>query len=191
MVSSRVGPAGGLALMEALSHGSKLQSLNLTDNPITMGFASGLPAMFAAQSSLTRLAFNDICLQDEGMVALAAALRSAPAAATLETVELALNEITSASSKQLAVALASMPRLRTVILSENELGDAGACHVAVGLAGASCLEVLDLRTNEIGRVGATVVARCCATGKPGMLKLELNDNQISEAGVTMVRCYCT
>lgn len=63
MVSSRVGPDGGSALLTALARGNGLRDLDLSDNPITAGFASSLQGMLTSQSQLTRLVFNDTCLQ--------------------------------------------------------------------------------------------------------------------------------
>lgn len=63
MVSSRVGPDGGSALLTALARGNALRDLDLSDNPITAGFAPSLQGMLTSQSQLTRLVFNDTCLQ--------------------------------------------------------------------------------------------------------------------------------
>lgn len=121
------------------------------------------------------------------MVALARALAPVTSCPLLEVLELALNEMTPASTPFVAAALASKPHLRIVNLSENEIECAGAVHIAYGLCGAAKLERLDMKTNQIGRVGAVALANACAGGKASMELLELDDNQISDTGVGLVR----
>lgn len=187
MAASRVGPKGGAALATALSRGTALLSLDLTDNPMEPSVGPIFAALLPRHSGLTTLALSDLCLQDGGITPLATALAAPGTCPSLSTLELAQNEITRVSTPVLARALATLARtLRRVNLSDNEFECAGAIHVAAGLLGASALEELDLRSNQIGRAGALEVARCCCASKSALASLQLDGNIVSDEGVAEV-----
>jgi Ran GTPase-activating protein (RanGAP) involved in mRNA processing and transport len=189
MSASRVGPKGGADLATALSVGTALLSLDLTDNPMEPSVGPAFAALLSRHPNLTTLALNDLCLQDGGVTPLATALAAPGACPSLSTLELAQNEITRESTPAIARALAAHERtLRRVNLADNEFECAGAIHVATGLCRAFALEELDLRSNQIGRAGALEVARCCCAGKPVLAALELDGNIVSDEGMAEV-CF--
>lgn len=187
MVSSRVGLEGGIALCTALSGGSTLESIDLSDNPMEPAIGKNLADLTFKHKGLKRLLLNDLCLGDEGITLLCGPLAQPDSCPELEHLELSLNEISRDSSPAVATVLASKRRtLQVVVLCENDLECAGAIHVATGLQGAPALEELNLSTNMIGRVGAMAVAKTCA-GAPKLKMLSLNDNVVSDEGVDEVR----
>ena len=188
MAASRVGLAGGSAIAAALATSAALRRLDLTDNPMEPAAGPPLAGLLPKHPHLSALILNDLCLQDEGVAPVAAALASG-ACPALQTFELALNEITREATPGLAAALAAHAgTLRRVNLSENEFGCAGAVHVAAGLQHASALAELDVNTNEIGAVGARELARCCTSGDKAELSVvNLDGNAVPEDVVAEVR----
>lgn len=206
MASSRVGPKGGAALARALAASggggraqNALRRLDLSDNPLTDGCAQELALCVAHSPLLTALNLNDTSLGDAGVAAVCAALeaKGAEAAAALEELELALNEVTVEGAKALARALGTgkFVNLRRLNLRENELEDAGALALCAALGKLPALEHVDLCCNQLQRAGAVGVARTLAAGtgaagggKPPPLKcLALDENAISEAGVDQLK----
>ncbi|PNH05943.1 RAN GTPase-activating protein 1 [Tetrabaena socialis] len=103
--SSRVGPAGGIALARGLAAGRCLVRLDLSDNPLTAEVAPALAAALAAQPHLRTLNLNDTGLGPDGVAAVCGALLasyggggSAPAQ-RLEELGLALNEVDPTAAK--------------------------------------------------------------------------------------------
>jgi large subunit ribosomal protein L31/Ran GTPase-activating protein 1 len=192
MASSRVGPKGGSALARALTAaGTALKRLDLSDNPLTSDCAPEIAACVAHHPNLTSLNLNDTSLGDEGIAAVCAALeqKSAEAAAALEELELALNEVTVEGAKALARALGTgkFVNLRRLNLRENELEDEGALALCEALSKLPALEQVDLCCNQLQRAGAVGVARALAAGKPPLKCLALDENSISDNGVDQLK----
>lgn len=89
--------------------GSSLIKLDLSDNPLTEEVASELAACLAKQPNLRHVNLNDTGLQDEGVETVCKAL--AGAAPQLETLELALNEISPTGIRYVVMAIANKPKL--------------------------------------------------------------------------------
>jgi len=189
MVSSRVGAEGGAALGRALAAGTKmLVKLDVHDNPMTEEAAAALATAIMAQPHLLTLNLNDTCLCDKGVSQIAAALQHATAAEKLETLELALNEITPDGAEAVAMAIvAKGATLKTVNLRENELEDDGAVMIAKGLMSAPHLRTIDLCLNQIHRVGALAVAKVVVETANDLELLALDENEISDGGVEQLK----
>lgn len=190
LASSRVGSAGGISIAKALSVGSSLVRLDLSDNPLTEEVAGELAACLARQPQLRHVNLNDTGLQDEGVEAICKAL--AGAAPQLESLELALNEISPTGVRQVVLAIANKQKLNKLNLRENELEDEGAVTLARGLATLPALQSVDLCCNQITRAGALAVARGLAKAKAGgaggpLELLALDENGISEAGIEQLK----
>jgi len=177
MGSSRVKEVGGAALAEALA-GKALQRVDLSDNPMGPSVGPAFGAMFAGSPArtLTHCNLSELCLEDEGLVALAGGLASC---AALEVLELGANEMTKVGARALARAMGGLGKLRVLNVRENELGNKGAAAIAGGVASCPALETLDMYQNEIQADGALAVARALA-GKPGLVRVDLNANYIAE-----------
>jgi large subunit ribosomal protein L31/Ran GTPase-activating protein 1 len=93
----------------ALSAGSSLVRLDLSDNPLTEEVAGELAACLAKQPHLRHVNLNDTGLQDEGVEAICKSL--AGAAPQLESLELALNEISPTGVRQVVLAIANKQKL--------------------------------------------------------------------------------
>ena len=177
MGSSRVKEVGGTALAEALA-GKALRRVDLSDNPMGPSVGPALGAMLAGSPArtLTHCNLSELCLEDEGLVALAGGLASC---AGLEVLELGANEMTKVGARALARAMGGLGKLRVLNVRENELGNKGAAALAGGLESCPALETLDMYQNEIQAAGALAVARALA-GKPGLARVDLNANYIAE-----------
>uniref|UniRef100_A0A7S0R6D9 WPP domain-containing protein n=1 Tax=Chlamydomonas leiostraca TaxID=1034604 RepID=A0A7S0R6D9_9CHLO len=184
MASSRVGPQGGMALCQALCTGRSLVRLDVSDNPMTEEVAPALAALIRAQPGLKALNLNDTSLTNDGAVVVALAL--AEGAPALEELGLALNEITAAGAKAVAVAVAGKAHLARLNLRENELEDRGAVIIARAVEKVATLRTLDLCGNQIKRVGAVAAAKAAAS-RPHLELLALDENMVSEAGLDEVR----
>jgi large subunit ribosomal protein L31/Ran GTPase-activating protein 1 len=86
-----------------------LVKLDLSDNPLTEEVADELAACLAKQPHLRHVNLNDTGLQDEGVEAVCKAL--AGAAPQLESLELALNEITPTAMRYVVMAIANKTKL--------------------------------------------------------------------------------
>lgn len=84
--------------------------LDLSDNPLTEEVASELASCLAQQPNLRHLNLNDTGLLDEGVQAVCKAL--AGSAPQLETLELALNEITPSGVRYVVMAIANKQQLK-------------------------------------------------------------------------------
>lgn len=89
--------------------GCSLIRLDLSDNPLTEEVAGELAACLAKQPHLRHVNLNDTSLQDEGVEAICKAL--AGAAPALESLELALNEISPTGIRQVVLAIANKQKL--------------------------------------------------------------------------------
>lgn len=84
--------------------------MDLSDNPLTEEVGSALAACLAAQPQLAHLNLNDTSLTDEGVAVVCRALAGG-AAPQLQTLELALNEITATGAKAVLLAIANKQHL--------------------------------------------------------------------------------
>jgi large subunit ribosomal protein L31/Ran GTPase-activating protein 1 len=99
-----------LAVSLLTQPGSSLVKLDLSDNPLTEEVAGELAACLEKQPQLRHLNLNDTGLLDEGVEAICKALAGA-AAPELESLELALNEITPAGTRYVVMAVANKQKL--------------------------------------------------------------------------------
>lgn len=184
MGSSRIQDAGGAALAETLA-GKALRRLDLSDNPMGPSVGPALGAMLAGcpGQTLSHCNLSELCLEDEGLCALAEGLAGC---SNLEVLELAANEMTKEGARVVARAVGGFRKLRVLNVRENEFGSRGAAAFAEALAGCPALETLDLYQNEIGAAGALAVARALG-GKPGLTRVDLNANYIAEEALEEVQ----
>lgn len=186
MASSRVGPAGGIALARGLLAGQCLVRLDLSDNPMTAEVAEALAACIHQQPKLQALNLNDTSLTDEGVTTICASLRGA--APKLQELELALNEITASGATAVVAAISNKQHLEKLNLRENELESAGVAILARALPTLPTLKSLDLAANQVARNGATVVARALVSaGRKSFDRLVLDENYLTDDAVEAVR----
>ncbi|KAG2492745.1 hypothetical protein HYH03_008911 [Edaphochlamys debaryana] len=191
--SSRVGPAGGIALAKSLSAGHCLVKLDLSDNPLTSEVAAELAKALAHQPRLSILNLNDTSLGPDGVVTLCQGLLTSYGATDnkpahqLTELGLALNEVDPAAAKAVAALVAAHAgTLRSLNLRENELADRGAVTIARALAAVKAPVTVDLVGNQIKRVGVVAVAKAVAP-KASLELLALDENFISEEGMDELR----
>lgn len=179
--STRVGSEGGVALAEALRTCTNLKKLDLRDNMFGVEGGLALSKAISVFADLTEVYLSYLNLEDEGIEALAHALKdSAP---SLEVLEMAGNDITAKGAAYLSPCILSKQFLSKLNLSENELKDGGAIIIGKALKeGCGQLTEVDLSTNLIRRAGARFLARA-VVNKSGFKLLNINGNFISEEGI--------
>jgi Ran GTPase-activating protein 1 len=185
--SSRGRAEGGIALVKAVRSAVKLLHLNLHDNVFTSAPASELAESLKHLQHLQTLDLGDTLLKDEGMMIVARGLVEGACRATLQTLDVAANEISRKGAVGLAQALRKLPALRTLRIEENEMGDAGAFAVARALlarkktlAGAEdALESISMSACELSDRGAVAIATAAARSCSKLTTLDLSDNEVS------------
>ncbi|KAG9157000.1 hypothetical protein Leryth_009047 [Lithospermum erythrorhizon] len=183
--STRVDSEGGIALVEALGLCSYLKKIDLRDNMFGVEAGLALSRVISRFSNLTEIYLSYLNLEDEGSIALATALKeSVP---SLETLDMAGNDITVEGAPALAACIVAKQFLTVLNLSENELKDEGALLIAKALEeGHGQLNEVDMSSNSIRRVGARCLAQA-VMGKPGFKLLNINGNFISDEGIDEVK----
>mmetsp|Transcript_1875 Transcript_1875/g.4286 ORF Transcript_1875/g.4286 Transcript_1875/m.4286 type:complete len:424 (+) Transcript_1875:625-1896(+) len=182
MSSSRVRPDGGLPLIKALvALGPQLKRVNLSDSMFdsdcTEALVEGLPTMNEV---------TDLILRDTGIDkdALLDALEDPEVLPKLAVLDISGLELDAESAEKVATIVKSRTGLRMLWMDDNELESEGA-EVFAENASPCMLEMLSVQTNQIGQRGAVALARF-ALRTSTLKKLELNDNTISEVGVSKV-----
>ncbi|GJS40690.1 Ran GTPase-activating protein 1 [Tanacetum coccineum] len=184
--STRIGSGGGIALSEALGTCTLLKKLDLRDNNFGPKAGVALSRGISLHANLTDLYLSYLHLEDEGMIAIANALKNSNS--TIQIIEMAGNNITCDSAKSLAEFITAKKHSLTKInLSENELRDVGA--IAIGKAleeefGQLC--IVDLSANSIRSDGARTLAKA-VVGKLRFRLLNVNGNMLSYEGINEVR----
>lgn len=180
--STRVGSKGGDALVEALGSCTLLRKLDLRDNMFGPTPGVTLSQTLTTHINLTELYLSYLNLQNEGIIAIANALKNSDC--TLEILEMAGNNITFEAANALADCIVSKKRCLTKInLSENELKDEGATTIGKALeVEFGRLYIVDLSTNGIKSGGAMGLAKA-VVGKNGFRLLNINGNFLSHKGI--------
>ncbi|PPD96759.1 hypothetical protein GOBAR_DD06217 [Gossypium barbadense] len=183
--STRVGSGGGVALAKALESCTNLKKLDLRDNMFGVEAGVALSKALSKHLDLVEVYLSYLNLEDEGTVAIANALKeSAP---SLEVLEMAGNDITTAAAPTIAACIAAKQHLTKLNLAENELKDEGTIQISKALEeGHTLLKEVDMSTNFIRRAGARHLAQVVAQ-KPGFRLLNINGNIISDDGVDEVK----
>lgn len=183
--STRVATEGGIALSEALLSGTRLERIDLRDNPFGEDGGIALAKPLRQHIDLKEVYLSYLGFEDNGAEAVLEALQAG--APGLQILDLAGNEMTVRSAKNLADCVASKGHLTILNLSENELQDEGVILVCKALHnGHEDLVELDLSETDMGRVGACAAAQAVAQ-KPKFGLLSMNGNHISRAGVEAVK----
>jgi Ran GTPase-activating protein 1 len=178
--STRVGSEGGISLAEALGICANMKKIDLRDNMFGAEAGVILSKSISKHSYLTEIYLSYLNLENEGVIAIANALKDT--APHLQVLEMAGNDITVESVQSLAACIAAKPNLTKLILSENELKDDGAIRIGKVLEDHDELKEVDMSVNQITRVGARVLAQAVVS-KPGFTLLNVNGNYISDEGI--------
>ena len=172
---------GALSLVRAIGCCEKLQKLKLSFDQASDRALGTVVDSFASCRALQQL-----CVQWRGgdatdcvPHALASVL---PRLATLKSIDLKSNYLTSEHMRQISLALGFCKNLECLYLPYNSITDDGATCLAKALGSMPALHCLDLRQNYIQDAGMQAVCRnlvaCTA-----LQDLNLSFNQISMASV--------
>eukprot|EP00035_Acanthoeca_spectabilis_P011616 m.205114 g.205114 ORF g.205114 m.205114 type:complete len:650 (+) comp15399_c2_seq1:760-2709(+) len=182
----RVGETPAVSVQRLIEKGGSERKLTISRSIITTQQISCLARALANDAYFLELDFEDISLEDDGMIALAAALQRNTTVKKIrlgsnnirQSGSLALGELLKTNSpvrevdlswntlglleegvQYISSALASNNYLETLVLANCQLGHEAARAIATALMANSGLRVLDLRWNNLGAVGATALAR--------------------------------
>ncbi|KAK1735826.1 leucine-rich repeat protein [Skeletonema marinoi] len=173
---------GKLTLEEALprlrSNDATLTTLDLGSDGIGNEGVVALAGALKENTTLTtlRLGFNGI--GNEGAIALADVLKENT---TLTTLRLEDNDIGKEGAIALAEALKENTTLTTLHLKNNKIGNEGAIALADVLKENTTLTTLNLGWNKIGNEGAIALADALKENTT-LTRLELEDNEIGKEG---------
>ncbi|KAK1735803.1 leucine-rich repeat protein [Skeletonema marinoi] len=137
-----------------------------------------LPRLRSNDATLTRLLLGSNEIDNEGVVALAGALKEN---ATLTTLNLRLTQIGKEGAIALAEALKKNTTLTTLELLNNKIGNEGAIALAEALKKNTTLTELDLGSNGIGKEGAIALAEALKENTT-LTTMDLGYNDIGNEG---------
>jgi len=177
---SPLGATGIAALAPSIAACAALRSLDLGSTRIgDTGARTLMQAVVQprAPASLRRLVLQHNLISDDGVRAVATALKGTDGGLT--ELDLSWNAIGSRGGRYLGDALKEAGSLTTLSLSWNGLMDRGARAIGEGLAANSALATLDLQHNAIKDEGATAIAKGLRTNG-AMKTLLLDHNGVSK-----------
>ncbi|KAL2076289.1 hypothetical protein ACEWY4_028121 [Coilia grayii] len=162
----------------------QLQKLELGGCNLTEKSCSSLASALSSGSSLRQLNLSNNNLLDSGVTLLSAALRNP--LCQLETLELHLCELTEKSCSSLASALSSGSSLRQLNLSNNNLLDSGVTLLSAALRNPLChLETLVLCQCNLTEKSCSSLASALSSGS-SLRQLNLSNNNLLDSGVTLL-----
>jgi Ran GTPase-activating protein (RanGAP) involved in mRNA processing and transport len=134
-------------------------------------------------TALRTLDLGRCCISDEGVAALAKAMRRN---CGIISMWLDDNSIGDAGAMYVSTALHENSVLSKLFLNGNNIGPAGAVAVAGALRTNTGLELLGLGRNNIGNDGTVTIADALKWNTT-LVRLDLYDNNISTEGAVAIR----
>lgn len=155
--SLRLGRNGAVRICDALKPrlAENLKRLNISDNSFGEEGALALAEALRDAPALEELIVNDCLLEDKGTKIVCEAL--AVGAPRLEILNISGNEMGIGGTTGLVKVLSS-GTLKKIIAEDNELGNAGAARLATGISPESGLVTVNVNSSEIGSRGAHALA---------------------------------
>lgn len=174
---------GARAVAAALSAGSPpLTYLRLTEGDLGEAGALAIGDALAGNRTLTELALESNDLGGEGVAAIAAALEAGCAVRRLVLRECMRSRGGETGSRAIGRALGSNATLESLDLSLNEtIGDAGAAAIALGLEANTTLTKLNLSVCRIAAAGTRALGNALRRNA-ALVWLDLDGNE-TDAGV--------
>jgi Ran GTPase-activating protein (RanGAP) involved in mRNA processing and transport len=166
-------------LQRIQNNDSSLTNLELSQNSIDDEGVKALAVALKQNQTLTHLHLDFKKISDEGAKVLAVALEQNK---TLIHLDLFRNNINVAGAKALADALKQNQTLTYFGLTFNNIGDRGAKALAVALDQNKTLTHLDLNSNYILHEGAKALATLLNYNKTLIHHLDLSKNKIGDEG---------
>lgn len=192
LASTRLSPAGGLAIVRALSSPALTSFVHIDLHDGKLGPEAGL--VLANQlltpvksAHLTHLNLGDIDVndRDESCTAIRAIIVALSSAAPrLQHLDLHHNDITARLAALLAASLANKPQLTHLCLDDNPIGSSGTSALLRSLP--SSVVVLSLREVGMSARAVSGLVRWAQEGPKGR-RLEVNGNRIRSEGVEELR----
>ncbi|GAQ91326.1 Ran GTPase-activating protein [Klebsormidium nitens] len=162
--------------------GSKLQSLNLSDNALGEKGVRAAKAIFENQSSLQHLYFCNNGISPEAAAAIHELL-AAPK--ELRTLHFYNNMSGDDGAKILAKVVTAAPVLEDFRFSSTRVGSEGGAALASALLSGSSLQRLDLKDNGFGPEGGMALAKAL-TAHPKLREAILSDLSLEDEGSVAV-----
>lgn len=182
MSSSRVQADGGLSMLKSLTNNAdKLVKLNLSDSMFNQECSNQLQAMTPKLLHLTDLLLRDTGLCKQTVLDILLDTNSLP---NLSILDLSGFEFEVEDGNLLGQIISQRNNLQKLWLDDNELESEGVINICkIARKSKSMLELISVKTNQMGSKGALALLKF-AIANPSMKSIELDDNQISAAGVT-------
>lgn len=136
--------------------GSKLKSLNLSDNALGEKGVRAFSALLSSQSSLQALYFMNNGISEEAARAISELL---PSAKELRTLRFHNNMSGDPGAEELAGVVKMAPLLEYFQMSSSRVGIAGGIALMEALRNGESLRVLDIRDNMYGPEGGRALAQ--------------------------------
>ncbi|DBA01317.1 TPA: hypothetical protein N0F65_001822 [Lagenidium giganteum] len=183
--ATRAQREGSLEFAKALRSLKHLERLDLSDNTFGGEGGEAIADALVGMFGLVELNLRDAAVEDDGMVAIAKALKQS--GKSLKAFDVSGNDLTVDSMKELAQCVRGLSNLRVLQVEENEIASKGAKHLAKALKepSVSLLEKLVLNVNEIGSAGAVAIVESVAP-KKHLASLQLDGNMISAQAIDQI-----
>ncbi len=170
-------------LVPFLSNNSSLRDLAITGFQIGLQCARSIALLLGQQSSFKCFYFDDVGLDDEGLVKIASALRKQP---QLEELYLCCNDIGRDGCVALGEGLRN-PYLSTLDIGHNNIDDEGLCALVAGLMNCHNLTSLSLYRNEfITESGLRSLSTLFQSDHCRLEHLDLEDMNIDDDGAAVL-----
>jgi Ran GTPase-activating protein (RanGAP) involved in mRNA processing and transport len=169
---------GIIALGNGLSQNIILTTLILSKNKIQLDKPATIVSLLYS-STLTYLDLSENKFSDDGVKALAAALKWNGA---LMSLILSKNQINEASGRALAESLEKNGTLTSLDLQENNIGNIAAIAFALMLQTNTALLLLNFYSNNIGNAGAEAISNSLGSNST-LTDLRLAMNPIDIEGL--------
>ncbi len=211
---NRIGSAGGIKLAELVARSPRLETLNVSTNPIGNTAAEALiQSLQLRAQSLEKLNVTDCKLDPHGIMSLLRTLHDfrvlralgmgcnhagdlgakflsrfmlSPGGRTLADLQIGNDDITEAGALNLSGAFAKAYNLRSIDMSVNVIKPRGMTAIMDALAAASTvpMDKIDFEGCLIEDVGASAVGRLIL--RRGCKHLLLAGNRIDTAGAKVI-----
>ncbi|EFJ16377.1 hypothetical protein SELMODRAFT_116808 [Selaginella moellendorffii] len=162
--------------------GSKLRSLNLSDNALGEKGVRAFAPLLKSQESLEELSFMNNGISKEAARAICDIVTTG---SSLKLLHFHNNMTGDQGARSLAKLVEKAIQLENFRFSSTRVGEEGAVALASAIAGGSKLKVLDLRDNMYGPGGGVALGKALRQ-HGGLTHVYLSDLSLEDAGSTPV-----
>jgi Ran GTPase-activating protein (RanGAP) involved in mRNA processing and transport len=151
---NHISDEGMMAIAQACTHLTKLETLKLNDNSFTFDGVRYLTSVYSSSLTLKRLELCDNRIGNDGAELLAKMFSHH---SSLQEVFLDSNHIGNDGAKELALAIQSNNTIEVLSLASNQIRTEGMERLCYHLRYNGCLKVLNISQNPLGPEGGKYV----------------------------------